>query len=272
MFIEKLAQIDSACDFQQGRLRRFLSEKEQTLYRYIDGYLDDYCQFYGLTPIDVKQVRVGFARQYQLDLANFVDSRKYPLQLQDQIWTGGRVEYDVVLILSFLLEKHRFRMASWLAGQLHEKDILCIGIGPGVELGIVSEFLAGNSRKVVGYDVTVSDFVRSRYGDSVRQEYYHAAEKRYEAIILIEILEHLVEPESLISLAAKSLSANGRMFLTTAIDIPQFDHLYNFAPGEIVGMLAKNDLQVASLVEVGHVLNISSVRPANELVIASVRE
>jgi 2-polyprenyl-3-methyl-5-hydroxy-6-metoxy-1,4-benzoquinol methylase len=272
MFIEKLAQIDSACDFQQGRLRRFLSEKDQALYRYIDGYLNDYCRFYGLTPNDVQQVREGFVRQYQLDLANFAESRKYPQQLQNQIWTGGRVEYDVILIVSFLLEKHRFRMASWLAGHLHEKNILCIGIGPGVELGIVSEFLVGNGRKVFGYDVTVSDFVRSRYGDSVRQEYFHSGVRRYEAILLIEILEHLADPESLISLTAKSLSVNGRLFLTTAIDIPQFDHLYNFVPGEIVGMLANNGLQVDSLVEVGHVLNISSVRPANELVLASVRE
>lgn len=271
MFIEKLAQLDGACDFQQGRLRRYLSENDQALYRYIDGYLDEYCQFYGLTLNDVYHIREGFARQYQRDLANFAESRKYPSQAQGQIWAGDRIEYDIVLILSFLLEKHRFRMASWLTGQLHEKNVLCIGIGPGVELGILSEFLEVTDRQVVGYDLAISDFVRSRYGDSVRQEYFHSSTKKYEAVLLIEILEHLVNPEILISLVADSLSVHGRLFLTTAIDIPQFDHLYNFTPGEISGMLASNGLQVDSLVEISHVLNVSTVRPANELVIASVR-
>lgn len=177
MFIDKLAQLDSACDFQQGRLRKSLSENEQQLYHYIDCYLDDYCRFYGLTPTDVTQVREGFARQYQIDLANFSKSRKYPRQLQGQIWSGSRIEYDIILILSLLLEKHRFRMASWLAEHLYEKDVLCIGIGPGVELGIVSEFLNGGDCKVVGYDLEVSDFARARYGELARQEYFLAGNK-----------------------------------------------------------------------------------------------
>ena len=269
MFIDKLAKLDSACDFQQGRLRRSLSKNEQVLYQYIDSYLDDYCRFYGLTPIDVNQFREGFARQYQKDLEIFSETRKYPSQLKGYIWSGSRIEYDVILILSMLLEKHRFRMASWLAGELYEKDVLCVGIGPGVELGIISEFLDGNSCKVVGYDVKVSDFVRARYGESVLQEYFVAGAKKYDVILLIEILEHLAVPENLISQTAKSLTPRGRLFLTTAIDIPQFDHLYNFVSGEIGGMLANNGLQVDSIVEVCHILNVSKVRAANELVIAS---
>jgi 2-polyprenyl-3-methyl-5-hydroxy-6-metoxy-1,4-benzoquinol methylase len=270
MFIDKLAQLDSGCDFQQGRLRRSLSENEHALYCYIDGYLNDYCRFYGLAPKDIIQFREEFSRQYQIDLANFAENQKYPSQLDGQIWAGGRIEYDIILIISLLLEKHRFRMASWLAGHLHEKDVLCIGIGPGVELGIVSEFLGGNDTKVVGYDVKVSDFVLARYGELARQEYFYAGIRKYEAILLIEVLEHLAVPESLVSEAAKSLTAHGRLFLTTAIDIPQFDHFYNFVPGEIGCMLTNNGLQVDSIVEVGHILNFSTVRAANELVIASV--
>lgn len=270
MFIDKLALLDSACEFQQGRLLKTLSENEKKLYRFIDAYLADYCRFYNLTPKDVKQFRDGFARHYLADLANFAESRKYPNQLEGQVWGGGRIEYDVILILSFLLEKHRFCIASWLVEHLHERDVLSIGIGPGVELGLVSEFIKGNGRMVVGYDVHVSDFVRARYGEFARQEYFFASETTYDAILMIEVLEHLAKPESLVSQAVTSLTEYGRMFLTTAIDIPQFDHLYNFSPGEITGMLDNNGLQVDSIVEVGHILNFSKVHPVNELVIASL--
>ena len=269
MFIEKLASLDSACDFQQSRLRRSLSEKDKALYRYIDLYLEEYCKFYGLSLQYVQEVHEQFVRQYQFDLLNFSECQKYPLQLNGKKWEGGRIEYDIILILSFLLEKHRFRMASWVAEQLHEDDVLCIGIGPGVELGIISKLHKTSRRKVVGYDLTVSDFVRSRYGSSVRQEYFNTGAIRYQAIVLIEILEHLADPESLISLVADSLKPNGRLFLTTAINIPQFDHLYNFVPGEIVGILEKHGLTVTSLLKINHVLNISKVCSANELVIAT---
>jgi 2-polyprenyl-3-methyl-5-hydroxy-6-metoxy-1,4-benzoquinol methylase len=99
-----------------------------------------------------------------------------------------------------------------------------------------------------------------------------AGEIKYDAILLIEVLEHLAKPQSLVSQAAKSLTEYGRMFLTTAIDIPQFDHLYNFIPGEIINMLGSNGLQVDSIVEVCHIVNLSKVYSANELVVASLCE
>jgi 2-polyprenyl-3-methyl-5-hydroxy-6-metoxy-1,4-benzoquinol methylase len=251
-------------------LRRNLSEYDQSLYRYIDEYLYEYCRFYGLTAKDVLQIRERFAEQYQFNLANFVQSRKYPRQLDDQIWPINRIEYDVILILSFLLEKHRFHIASWLTQNISGNDILCIGVGPGVELGIVSEFLSNTSRTIVGYDLSVSDFVRSRFGTSVHQEYFVPDGRHFDAVVLIEILEHLADPQSMLFLASKSLDANGRLFLTTAIDVPQFDHQYNFVHGEIAEMLAINGLQVDSIIKIMHTLNFSPARPANELVIASV--
>ena len=45
---------------------------------------------------------------------------------------------------------------------------------------------------------------------------------------MIELLEHLSEPYILLEKCQKVLSEKGKIFLTTATNIPQFDHLYNF--------------------------------------------
>jgi 2-polyprenyl-3-methyl-5-hydroxy-6-metoxy-1,4-benzoquinol methylase len=269
MFIDEIAKIDGACDFQQSRLRRSLSEGETQLYEYIDQYLYDYCKFCRFSPIDVIQARGKFVSSYQQDLLGYEKYRKYPYQLEiPQTIKLTRVEYDVILILSFLIEKHRFRIASWLSGRAFEKSVLCVGVGPGVELGILKEFHGSATLQVLGFDLEVSEFVANRYGASVHQGHFSPDRKRYDAILLIEILEHLPNPESLIRSASQALKPGGQIVLTTAIDIPQFDHLYNFAPEEIIGLLSKSGLAVEELLKVEHVLNIRTVSSANELVVA----
>ena len=46
--------------------------------------------------------------------------------------------------------------------------------------------------------------------------------------LLIEILEHLEDPDTLLADTAKALRPGGQLYLTTATNIPQFDHLYNY--------------------------------------------
>lgn len=268
MFIEEIARLDASCDFQQSRLRRSLTESELALYDYIDRYLRDYCKFCQLSAADVLAARERFTSRYQKDLLNYEAHGKYPYQLGIPPLGITRAEYDLVLILSFLIEKHRFRIASWLSGKIPGEDVLCVGVGPGVELGIIAEFQPSGARRILGYDVDVSEFVARRYASSVRRGYFSPDGMEYDDILLIEILEHLADPEDLLRSASRALKPHGRMILTTAIDIPQFDHLYNFVPGEIVSLLSRSDLDVEELIAVEHVLNIRKVSSANELVIA----
>ncbi|MFQ3676004.1 MAG: hypothetical protein SNJ64_05630 [Endomicrobiia bacterium] len=46
--------------------------------------------------------------------------------------------------------------------------------------------------------------------------------------MLIEILEHLENPQKLLSDAIKSLSSTGFLHFTISVNIPQFDHIINF--------------------------------------------
>ncbi len=56
----------------------------------------------------------------------------------------------------------------------------------------------------------------------------HAAKKKYDTIFAIELLEHLENPYEIMESFGRSLKKDGRLIITTARNVPQFDHLFNF--------------------------------------------
>jgi len=93
-----------------------LNDDDKQLYKFVDDYFEDYCNFFNLSIDDVNSIKERFSNRYSSDIKNFIDTGKYPLELMpDTQNTWGRVEYDVNLILSYLPEKHRFKILKWLA-------------------------------------------------------------------------------------------------------------------------------------------------------------
>lgn len=268
MFIQNLAELNDSYKFQHYRIYRTLKKREIKLYSFIDKYLESYCLYYNLSTNYICEVHERFVRKYQQDLKNFSITKKYPFELDNDSFLLSRIDYDLILILSFLLEKHRFKIASWLNEFVVEDDILCIGIGPGVELGILIEHQNINLKNFVGYDLQISDFVRSKFGDNIMEEEFQPNNRKYKTVLLIEILEHLYDPEQMIRLVADCLSSTGSLFITTAINIPQFDHFYNFIPREIRKILERSGLVASSVEVIDHHYLVSNVCSSNELVMA----
>jgi len=267
MFVEKLSNLDETCKFQSTRIMRKIVGDQLKLYRYIDDYLKAYCEFYDLNYAEVLRIRYKFSQRYIKDLGNFEKYGKYPHQLECEQFTLTRIEYDVVLILSFLLEKHRFEIALWLANQQYEGKILMIGIGPGVELGIIKEYL-GCSVSLIGFDLDLSGYVLEKYRGIVSQECFYPGDERFDMVLLIEIIEHLMSPVVLLKDALSVLNKNGRILLTTAIDVPQFDHLCNFQPKQIFKMLGGHEMICEEFITCEHKMNASDILSKNELVVA----
>ena len=85
----------------------------------------------------------------------------------------------------------------------------------------------GNVLKVTD----INEFLLTKHPTVQFKKAYFTGENddlRYDCIYLIELLEHLSEPYVLLKQCQNVLSENGKIFLTTATNIPQFDHLYNF--------------------------------------------
>ncbi len=268
MFVNNICNISDVKAFQHKRLFNTLDEKCKSLYEHIDNYFSDYCSFYNISHEKALNIINYFSQKYISDVRNFINDGLYPVESSEKKFVISRIEYDVVLIASFLFEKHRFAIAKWISEQDYtDKTVLALGIGPGVELDIVRNYLKSDS-KIKAFDLEVSDFVLDKHKSIVKQEHYIKDELRYDRILLIEILEHVLKPISLLNLASDSLKKNGECYLTTAINIPQFDHLYNFKKNEVCEMLKKCGLKTKSLYQINHENLIFKTNSINELVIA----
>jgi SAM-dependent methyltransferase len=174
------------------------------------------------------EIYFNFIRSYNKDMKIFVLTGKYPLQTDANRSALGRFEYDIVLLFSCLFSEHRFRIMQLINEQSSIVNCgLFIGCGPGLEIELVKSSI----QKLYAYDLSINDFLLTKHPTVQFKEAYFTGEDdnlRYDSIYLIELLEHLSEPYVLLRQCQNVLSENGKIFLTTATNIPQFDHLYNF--------------------------------------------
>ena len=100
-------------------------------------------------------------------------------------------------------------------------------MGSGLELEIINK--VNNRINVDAYDICITEFV-SRFKNvfNVIEGEFKGSYSVYDHIIAIELLEHLEDPFKFLQLCYNSLRKEGVLATTTATNMPQFDHLYNF--------------------------------------------
>ena len=174
------------------------------------------------------EIYFNFIRSYNKDMKTFVKTGKYPLETDSNRAALGRFEYDIVLLLSCLFSEHRFRIMQLINEQSSKANCgLFIGCGPGLEIELVKNRI----QELHAYDLSINEFLLTKHPTVQFKKVYFTGDNddlRYDSIYLIELLEHLSEPYVLLKQCQNVLSENGKIFLTTATNIPQFDHLYNF--------------------------------------------
>ncbi len=168
-----------------------------------------------------------FIRGYNKDIERFAETGLYPTELDGDVRQISRLEYDVALLLSCLASPHRYRIMQLLVENTLSGSALFIGCGPGLEIALLEDKFS----LIHAFDLELNSVLPEIFSNvSFFQEMFPSpnAAKEYESIYLIEILEHLEHPFDLVKDCVDALADNGRLILTTATDIPQFDHLYNF--------------------------------------------
>lgn len=220
---------------EQDRLYKFLFKKlkrstffDSELFEIILNYTTEYCTYAFLTKEDIADIYNNFIKSYNIDVKKFKIENKYPVELGNNTKSINRIHYDVILLMSVLLTPHRFRIMQLIISHTQKiNDSLIIGCGPGLEI----ELIKSKTRKLTAYDLTISDFVKKHHNDvSLKEELFVGRDhvKKFDTVFLIEILEHLKKPYQFLDECKESLKENGKILLTTATNIPQFDHLYNF--------------------------------------------
>jgi hypothetical protein len=198
--------------------------------KYIDKYLSSYMRFNKLDGYKVLTSYNVFLSKYTSDMDRFILTNKYPYQL-DIVENINRVDYDIALILSVALTSHRHKIFNHLFKYFAGKtgDILIIGVGAGLELEMFRMIYEDIEVNIDAYDTSITSFVKDRFCKyNIIEEKFTGTMKSYDYIIAVELLEHLLHPYEFLSLCSVSLKLNGVIVTTTATNIPQFDHLYNF--------------------------------------------
>jgi len=219
---------------EENRLFTILSEKlgfsehyDAKLYAELEQFINDYIAFHSLEKDEVKKAYVKYIKAYNKDVRAFNHSGKFPLELNPNREAPNRIDYNIILLLSTILTPHRFRIMQIIKQNLDaSKKGLFIGCGPGLEIQLTQDKID----VINAYDLTLDSFLDQHF-DKVNfyKEYFDGTNSDgYDCIFLIEILEHLSDPYMLLEICNNVLTANGKIFLTTATNIPQFDHLYNF--------------------------------------------
>lgn len=107
-------------------------------------------------------------------------------------------------------------------GNISQKHILDVGCGGG----ILSESLAKEGANVIGIDMAQAslDIARNhahqnglsiQYIKSSIEEYANTHKETFDFITCMELLEHVPDPQSVISSCANLLKPNGKLFLST---------------------------------------------------------
>jgi hypothetical protein len=192
------------------------------------GFLEGYAAFNNVDLVAANKSYMATIRNYMGDLKVFGATGKYPLEIDPRQRDLGRIDYDLFLILTVLLTRHRCAIMEEIMKRSFPGTPLVIGVGSGLELSFIPASEGGDA-----YDLYINSYARKAFPKwNFREEWYRPSSPRYGSVYAIELLEHLSEPYKFMNECHESLAPGGRLVATTASDVPQFDHRYNFVSDE----------------------------------------
>jgi 2-polyprenyl-3-methyl-5-hydroxy-6-metoxy-1,4-benzoquinol methylase len=153
-------------------------------------------------------------------------------------------KYMVGLALTgFLWPNHVMinRFFDSLLPKLSHKGGDLLEVGPGHGAYLQKTYSSGRFNKIHVIDLSKTSLELSKklLGrmriNSTQVEYVHDdflkihdSSKKYEAVIVGEVIEHVENPLEFIKKAEELLKPSGILFLTTCLNAPAIDHLYNW--------------------------------------------
>ena len=202
-----------------------LNKNQKKLHKKINNFFKLYCMHYRLKNNQITKEYYKFLNRYMFDCKNFSKSKKYPYQFNNKVKKLSRTSYEISLILSCLITPHRFSIMEEISKLNNLNKSLFIGAGTGLEIYLIKKKL--NDFKA--YDTGSSKFIyKIIKKNKFEKRIYNFSETKFKTIFAIEFLEHLKKPYNFLKKIYKSMKKNSRLVCTTAKNIPQFDHLYNF--------------------------------------------
>jgi len=223
--INSLIKKDARLKFFYSNVSNSLNHQQKKLYKKIDKFLNIYCKYHKLSHKKILNLYFNFLKSYSKDCENFVKTKKYPHRLNKRLKKVDRISYELALIISCLVTNHRFGIMEQISKIKISKNCLFVGVGTGLEIFILKEKL----KYYLAYDPGSSNFIFNIIKKkNFRKKNYNFSIKNLDTIFAIEFLEHLSKPFEFLKNIFFSMKKGSKLICTTAKNIPQFDHLFNF--------------------------------------------
>ena len=202
---------------------KYLKPTQKKILKKIDNFLKIYSKFHNLNEKQIVKNYFIFLNRYIDDCKIFKNTNKYPYQLSKKK-NVKRISYEIALILSCLITPHRFSIMEEICKLKNLKKTLFIGAGTGLEIFLLNDKI----KNFKAYDKGSSNFLYKIAKKKFKKEIYKFNDNQFDTIFAIELLEHLKKPYIFLQNLYSSMKKSSRLVCTTAKNIPQFDHYYNF--------------------------------------------
>ena len=258
--------------FKKNRPLRIASKsfsRDTDLDLKLKQYISDYLSNLDISSDEIIDQYWSFIDEYIKSCEEFKTSGLYPYQYRE-LKDFQRSFYDIALLLSLLVAEHRYSIISEFASLniAFCKKVLVIGVGSGIELDILLGLEKNDHLEIDAYDLSIGEYVKNRFSQSINlfEEKFEGSEPKYDLIIAIELLEHITAPLELLASCFESLNENGLCFVTTATNMPQEDHLYNFDNATLFeSQCADIGFQVEQKKDINHKGSLNSIQSKNTI-------
>ncbi len=251
-FIDEIAEKNRFVDIALSLMYEKYSE-DDLIIRKLSDLLFEYSRFYSLSPDNISEKYMFFLKEYKNDVKYFIENDVYYKGPID------RQQYDIALIISAILTEHRRKIMKELLSINNKEKMCIIGVGPGVELSIISP------DKADIYDTALPDFTRqyfSKKGLSLNKKEF-VKEKIYSNIFAIELLEHISDLDRLLKDIRDSLNEEGFFYTTYAFNVPQRDHLTNLNEKKIEEIFSDIGFEIHKRIYIEHETLVKELKPYN---------
>ena len=265
----------------KGELEPFSYSVGNLMERYGQTYLDDaefiigklteFAARHGHSLEDVLSLYRRFTDQVVEEYRLYAQTGKYRYETGESpgpVFAEGHFDlcYLYVLTLSTALNQSRYEV------YLHYREMVRKYLAHGdlsLEIGggnCLDAMFASDYGRVEVYELNKESLLWQEIAGlrgkiNLKIETYDFAEiRRYDFVSMLEVLEHVTDPGTYLRGVHRVLKDDGRAYLTFAIRMPQFDHVYHFRSiEECQQLLSETGFSV-----VDDYCTISSYRPFSE--------
>lgn len=239
-------------ELQKKKVERFINSKNDDFKEEFELFLKDYIGY-----LKKNNLSIEYALDSYLEMISdmfkcqvkFMRTGKYP---QSQVSEAIRdvynnehkmLSYMIGLALSQYLWSTHYEMFCHLKSSLSQnkstiKKYLEIGPGHGLFLKSAIDIL-GKNTEMVAVDISPTSLNISK---SILNHFYPSkiitfinkdmlaleSNKKYDFIVMGEVIEHVEEPDALLIKISQLLSKKGKAFISTCVNCPMIDHVYHF--------------------------------------------